>query len=342
MKIVVASGKGGTGKTTVATNLARLASEAGLTTAYLDCDVEAPNGHLFLAPEIEDRQEISRLVPEVQAPDCTLCGLCGDICEFNAIVCLGQKVLVFPELCHSCGGCKLVCPENAILERAHPMGIVETGRSGRLRIVQGRLHVGEASSPPVIRAVKQSAPPAELLICDAPPGTACPMIETTRGSDFVLLVTEPTPFGLHDLKLAWNVIKSSRMNCGVVINRALAGATETRRFCQQSRIPILAEIPDILAVAEAYSEGRLAIEAVPGMRRSFAHLLLELEKIAPGWRLPEKVRSYLNPLTQTGNASVFQDQPELPRPASSLCYLAKPKEGSRPADGRPGCAPIAP
>jgi MinD superfamily P-loop ATPase len=342
MKVVIASGKGGTGKTTVATNLAWLASESGMTTAYLDCDTEAPNGHLFLRPVIETRQEVARMIPHVDADRCTFCGLCGEICQFNAIVCLGQKVLVFPELCHGCGGCKLVCPETAITETPHVMGAVEIGHCGQLRFVQGRLNVGEASSPPVIRAVKQAAPPADLLVYDAPPGTACPMIETLRGSDFVLLVTEPTPFGLHDLKLASNVIQSLRMNCAVVINRALAGATETRRYCQRARIPILAEIPDVLAVAEAYSEGKLAIEAVPGMRRLFAQLLLELNRAVPSWVFPEAVLSHLQHQTHPAAASVSSNHPTAGKPTSAVCYLAVRKRGSKPSDNHAGYVPVTP
>ncbi len=319
MRIAIASGKGGTGKTTVATNLAWLASQNGLAAAYLDCDTEEPNGHLFLRPAIDQRREIVRMIPQVDPARCTLCGQCGEICQYSAIVCLEQKVLVFPELCHSCGGCALVCPTGAITETPRALGVVETGRCGGLGFVQGRLNIGEVSSPPLIRAVRQAAPPADLLLYDAPPGTACPMIETVRGADYVVLVTEPTPFGLHDLRLAWQVIKSLQMQCGVVVNRALVGETEARQFCEQARIPILAEIPDILAIAEAYSEGKLAIEAVPGLQRIFARLLLDVTSAAGANALPEAVQRSLRSI-----ADLQADPPGCGRPAPGApsCILA--------------------
>lgn len=276
MKIAIASGKGGTGKTTVTTNLAWLAAQSGLATAYLDGDTEAPNGHLFLRPVIEERHEVTRMVPQVDEASCTHCGECGEICQFNAIVCLGQKVLTFPELCHGCGGCHLVCPTHAITETPRALGHLEIGHSGTLLFVQGKMNIGEASSPPMIRAVKEAAPHVDLLLLDAPPGTACPMMEAVRGSDLVVLVTEPTPFGLHDLKLAVDVVKLLELDCGVVINRASADFTETRQLCHQARIPILAEIPDLLVIAEAYSEGKLAVEVVPEMRALFSSLLQKL------------------------------------------------------------------
>jgi MinD superfamily P-loop ATPase len=329
MKIAIASGKGGTGKTTVATNLAWLASQNGLATAYLDCDTEAPNGHLFLRPVIEERREVVRMIPQVDVTRCTLGGQCTEICQFSAIVCLGQKILTFPELCHSCSGCQLVCPTHAISETPRAVGVVETGSCGALRFVQGRLNVGETSSPPVIRAVKQAAPPAQLLIYDAPPGTTCPMIETVRGSDYVLLVTEPTPFGMHDLRLAVEVVKSMKKSFGVVINRALSGVRETRQFCQQARIPILAEIPDVMAIAEAYSEGRLAVEAVPGMRRTFAKLLLELTTAVQTKALPETVRLNLNQIVYPPAEPASRHRQTADGQPVPICYLALRARGPK-------------
>ncbi len=273
MKIALASGKGGTGKTTVATNLAYVASRNGQSVAYLDCDVEEPNGHIFLKPEITSSKPVGNLIPRVDEEKCTLCGKCGEICQYSAIVCVGQKVLVYPELCHACGGCLLVCPEDAITEVPREMGVLETGRAGPIRFVHGLLNVGEAMSPPVIKAVKAAAPEVELVITDAPPGTSCPVIESVRDCDFVLLVTEPTPFGLNDLKLAVEMVRALKLPFGVLINRADVGDRAVHRYCRDERIKVLAEIPDDRKVAEAYSRGELICEALPDYAALFAGLL---------------------------------------------------------------------
>lgn len=329
MKIAIASGKGGTGKTTVATNLAWLASHNGLATAYLDCNAEAPNGHLFLRPVIEERREVVRVIPQVDVTRCTLCNRCGEICQFSAIVCSGKEVLTFPDLCHGCGGCQLVCPTHAISDVPRVVGVVEIGSSGPLRFAQGRLDVGETTSQPVIRAVKQVILPAHLLIYDAPPGTAGPMMETVRGSDYVVLVTEPTPFGLHDLKMAIDVVRSMKLNFGVVIDRALSGFKETRQLCQQEGISILGEIPDVMAIAEAYSEGKLAIESVPGMRRTFAKLLLELTAAVQTEALPELAGLDLNQIACPPTEPTLRlSQTANERPAP-VCYLTLRAGGSK-------------
>ncbi len=281
MKIAIASGKGGTGKTTVATNLAYVASRNGRSVVYLDCDVEEPNGHIFLKPQITDSRPIGNLIPEVDEAKCTHCGKCGEICRYSAIVCVGEKVLVYPELCHACGGCMLVCQAGAITETPRELGKLETGRSGPIRFVQGLLNIGEAMSPPLIKEVKAAAPPdADLVIVDAPPGTSCPVIESVRDSDFVLLVTEPTPFGLNDLKLAVDMTRALKLPFGVVINRADVGDRQTQSYCQSNQIEILAEIPDDRQIAEAYSRGEMACEAIPKYGLVFARLLSDIgEKV---------------------------------------------------------------
>jgi MinD superfamily P-loop ATPase len=276
VRVAIASGKGGTGKTTVATNLAYVASRNGQSVAYLDCDVEEPNGHIFLRPEITDSKPVGTLIPRVDEEKCTHCGKCGEICQYSAIVCVGQKVLVYPELCHACGGCWLVCPEDAISEVFREMGRLESGRAGAVQFVQGTLNVGEAMSPPVIKAVKAAAPQADLVITDVPPGTSCPVIESVRDCDFVLLVTEPTPFGLNDLKLAVEMVRALKLPFGVVINRADVGDRAVHLYCSNERIKVLAEIPDDRRIAEAYSRGQLICEVLADYVGSFGRLLQEV------------------------------------------------------------------
>lgn len=279
MKIAVASGKGGTGKTTIATSLAYLAASDGRTVAYLDCDVEEPNGHLFLKPQVLREEPINKLIPVVDADRCTHCGLCRQACRFGAIACVGKQTLIFTELCHSCGGCLLACPEEAIREVPKPIGLLRTGASGRVQFVEGVLNVGEAMSPPAIRAVKDAAPDVDLTILDCPPGTSCPVIESVRGCDLLLLVTEPTPFGLNDLKLAVEMARALKLKFAVAINRANSGDREVWSYCRNQRIDILAEIPDDRAVAEAYSRGEIAAQSVPHVAESVRRLL---ETLQPG------------------------------------------------------------
>ena len=273
MKVAIASGKGGTGKTTVATNLAHLACGHGLSVAYVDCDVEEPNGHIFLKPEIESTEPVGNLVPQVDAERCTHCGECGRVCQYNAITCVGEKVLVFPELCHGCGGCTRICPSGAITESMREMGLLEQGRRGAMTFIHGRLNVGEVMSPPIIRAVREACPAVDLAILDAPPGTSCPVIESIRGCDFIVLVTEPTPFGLNDLKLAVEMVRTLQMPFGVVINRSDVGDRQVHEYCADEGIEILAEIPNDRGLAEAYSRGELAAEVSPALRERFEELL---------------------------------------------------------------------
>ena len=282
MRIAVASGKGGTGKTTVATNLAFVAARSGRSVAYVDCDVEEPNGAIFLKPRMQEDRAVGSPVPKVDLTRCTLCGQCGEICQYSAIVCMNETVLTFPELCHGCAGCRLVCPSGAISEDQRNIGRLQAGPAGEVQFVQGVLNIGQVMSPPLIRAVKAASPQADLTIVDCPPGTSCPVIEAMREVDYVLLVTEPTPFGLNDLKLAVETVRLLKTPFGVLINRADGGDLQTRQFCDSSRIPVLAEIPDLREVAEAYSRGVLAGEVSPHYRQEFERLLESLDReIAP-------------------------------------------------------------
>jgi MinD superfamily P-loop ATPase len=270
MIIAIASGKGGTGKTTVALNLARL---RGAGVQLLDCDVEEPNAHLFLKGEpLGTPEEVSILIPEVDESLCDGCGECSRFCEYKALAVLDKHVLVFPEMCHGCGGCMRVCPKKAIREIPKRIGLIETLRSGEMTLIQGTLDVGVAMAPPLIRAVKTKIPSTGDAILDAPPGTSCPVIATLRETDFVVLVTEPTPFGLNDLRLAVEVVRELKIPFGVVINRAGSGDDRVNTYCRDEGIPLLIEIPNDRRIAEAYSRGVLAVEALPEYRGLFLHL----------------------------------------------------------------------
>ena len=273
-RIAVASGKGGTGKTTVATNLAVQAARGNHQVVYGDCDVEEPNGHIFLKPSISEASAFSLEVPSVVQERCTGCGRCGEVCAYSAIVVINKKVLTFPELCHSCGGCGLACPEDAIEAGSREIGVVEMGSAQEgVAFVQGRLRIGEAMSPPLIRAVKQQAADKALAIYDAPPGTSCPVVLTVRDVDYVLLVTEPTPFGLNDLILAVEMLRVLRKPFGVVINRSDVGNDDVRNYCETEEIEILCEIPDDRKIAEAYARGEMAVQALDGYGKLFQGLL---------------------------------------------------------------------
>ena len=262
MNIAIASGKGGTGKTTISTNLALTLVERGKAVQLLDCDVEEPNCHIFLKPEIDTSQAVNVVLPRVIKEKCTGCGICGQVCEYSAIVVVKGNVLIFPELCHGCGGCTLFCPEQAIEETHRPVGIVEKGTSSGIRFIQGVLKIGELMSPAVIKGVKKAADETDVLIIDSPPGTSCPVIESVKDADFVLLVTEPTPFGLNDLKLAVGMVRQLEKPFAVAINRCDIGDEEVWRYCDDETIDIVLQIPDDRRIAEAYSRGEMIVHAV--------------------------------------------------------------------------------
>jgi MinD superfamily P-loop ATPase len=266
--VAVASGKGGTGKTTVAVNLA-LSLEA---VELLDCDVEEPNAHLFLQPRWTSSRAVSVPVPQVDEALCNGCGACGRACRFHAIVSLQTQPLVFPELCHGCGGCALACPTRAIREIPRAVGTVECGQQDGIRFVQGRLRVGSVMSGPLIRAVRKEAGKAPLTLIDAPPGTSCPVVAAVRGSDFVVLVTEPSPYALSDLRLAVEMVRGLGPRFGVVINRSDIGDEAVRRYCASEAVPLLMEIPEDRRIAEAYSRGQAAVSVLPQLRSRFREL----------------------------------------------------------------------
>ena len=269
MIISVASGKGGTGKTTVSTNLA---ASLDRKLRLLDCDVEEPNIHLFIKPENLQSSVESTFVPQIDESTCTGCGECVKLCEFNALTVIGKKVLVFPELCHSCLGCQMICPEDAVGDGHRELGTIETGTWRDISFSYGILRVGEAMSPPLISRVQCLIQPDELVIIDAPPGTSCPAIAAMKDSDFVLLVTEPTPFGLHDLKLTVEAVKQLGKPCGLVINRSDIGNDEVYRYARQESLPILMEIPFQRSIAELYSTGRLLVEESLEWRQKYVDL----------------------------------------------------------------------
>jgi MinD superfamily P-loop ATPase len=295
MRITIASGKGGTGKTTLAVNLAYAVASAGGAVTLLDCDVEAPNAHLFLQPAFSDSVPVTVPKPVLDGERCTLCGRCASACAFNAIAVIKKKLLIFPELCHACGACTEVCPEAAIREEPHPIGVVRRGSTGPalaeapFLLADGALNVGESQAPVVVRAVKAQAgararpgaPPAArepLVLIDASPGTACPVVEATRDSDVVLLVTEPTPFGLHDLQLAVSLSLQLGIPTGVVINRSVGRDGLIEGYCREAGVPIVGRIPFRRDYAERYSSGDLLARQDP----TLARLLLEVLSRARG------------------------------------------------------------
>jgi len=277
MIISIASGKGGTGKTTIATNLA---VALGTDVNLLDCDVEEPNDHIFIQPKITHTEKVILKVPQVDMNKCSLCGKCQEICQFQAIVVVGTTVLTFPELCHSCGGCMEVCPENAITEIDREMGIFEAGTRNGVSFAYGRLFVGQVMAVPAIERVRAAVQPDKVNIIDAPPGTSCPVISSVKDTDFLILVTEPTPFGLNDLKLAVGMVKILAIPHGIVINRSDLGDDKVKEYAKEENIPILMEIPFDRQIAETYSKGKLLVEELPEWKERFIHLYEDVVKYA--------------------------------------------------------------
>jgi len=278
MIISVASGKGGTGKTLVATSLA-FSLKDRQPVQLLDCDVEEPNDHIFLKPVITQKEAVCIQVPKVDEDKCTHCGLCAEICAYNALAVLPDRVMVFPELCHGCGACSYLCPEKAITEEGRETGVVEWGDAGGIDFVQGRINVGEAMAPPAIRQVRERANADGVVIIDVPPGTSCPVVEAIKGSHFCLLVTEPTPFGFNDLVLAVETVRELGIPLGVVLNRAGGEYKKVEEYCLKENIPILLTIPLDTEIARLYSKGVTLAEGMPETHEMFIGLWDEIRKI---------------------------------------------------------------
>lgn len=272
--VAVASGKGGTGKTTVAVNLA---ASAPAPAVYADCDVEAPDGALFLRPEIDAEREFCQPLPRFDLDLCDGCGVCHDVCEYRAIL-VADTPLLFPDRCHACGACAELCPASAIMEAPVRRGELRAGHRGELLCYEGRLELGEASPTALVRAVRGLATShRRLVVLDASPGTSCPVIATAHRSDFLLLVTEPTPLGLHDLELAVELGKALALPMGVVINRAGDGDDlDVSRFAATHGVPVLGRIPFDREIAAAYAQGELIVDVLPETRPVFDRLWSEV------------------------------------------------------------------
>ena len=274
MIISIASGKGGTGKTTIATNLALSLGKVQV----IDCDVEEPNANIFFNAEIKEREDVTVEIPEIDKEKCNYCGKCSEFCAYNALAVVPSDVLVFPELCHSCGGCAIVCPQNAINWKRKPVGKIEHGVTNGVDFYHGLLNVGEIQAVPVIKALKKKIDKERNVIIDAPPGTSCPVIESINGSDYCILVTEPTPFGLHDLKLAIAVVRHLYIPFGVIINRDGVGDKKVEMYCQTEKIPILMKIPHSEEIANLYSMGIPFVKKLPEWHERFTELFRRIQE----------------------------------------------------------------
>lgn len=284
MQIAVASGKGGTGKTTIATSLALSLAKLGKV-RYFDCDVEAPNGHIFLKPVFDQISPAVILIPQIQPEKCTACGHCVEVCQFHALAKVGKTILVFPQLCHGCGSCTWNCPENAIIEVPNSIGTLERGMAREnIAFLRGQLTISEPMATPIIRQLKKMEQPSEdfVDIFDAPPGASCSVVETLQGVDFALLVTEPTPFGLHDLKQMIGIVRDMNIPAGLVINRDGIGDDSLEELIKQEQLPILLRVPFNRLLAENLAAGQSLVDVMPEYQEVLVKLYQEMHEIVGG------------------------------------------------------------
>ncbi len=281
MKVTIASGKGGTGKTTVSTNLTSLLAESE-DIVLIDLDVEEPNSGLFISGNLIHKEDKFKMIPQWEKDECILCGNCQKVCNFNAVMKLGEMIMVFPELCHGCYACSELCPTKSLPMKPKKMGELKHFKSGNLDFLESKLIIGEEQAVPLIKQtldyVNKIFPKKTIKIFDAPPGTSCPVIEATKDADLILLVTEPTPFGLHDLKLAVETMKELKKHIGVVINRFGIGDTNVERYCEEHEIPIIAKIPNMRKIAEIYSEGKLIYTIIPEVKIQLENIISFISK----------------------------------------------------------------
>jgi MinD superfamily P-loop ATPase len=277
MNIAMVSGKGGTGKTLIATNLAHIAAKT-MTVNLYDLDVEEPNSHLFIRSTLVNSTDVKMMIPVVDAEKCNYCGICSKICEYHAIISLDKNVLVFPELCHSCYGCLELCPEGAISEGFKSIGQIEHSMTANTNLITGKLKISETATTALIKYTKKyTLPLAEINIHDAPPGSSCPVIEAMKDMDFVLLVAEPTPFGLHDVDLVVQTVKQLNIPCGLVINKAEKNNSLIEEYCKQNNIDIIGKIDQQIEIAKSYARSELISESIEGMDKIFQQILQKIK-----------------------------------------------------------------
>lgn len=274
MRIAVLSGKGGTGKTLVSVNLACTVEKA----VYVDCDVEEPNGHLFLKPEVTEKQSVTVTVPEIDMSKCTACRKCVDFCKYNALALLKDKLMIFYEVCHSCGGCILFCPEKALSKKQREIGTIEAGISGGVTVLTGCLKTGEVSGVPIIKGLMEKLSEQDIVVVDCPPGSACIVMESIREADFCVLVAEPTLFGAHNLAMVYDLVKLFDKPFGVVLNKCLPGENPSEKFCMENKISILAKIPYDEKLGTLNSKGLVAVRESDQYRKLFLKLLENISK----------------------------------------------------------------